>query len=188
MTLSRTLSNTPALVRPGFRLRVEHGLAIGKLQIFGADPEAKFRHVLGLDAPAAGKQIERLGCAFAWLSPSEWLLTGPEFEVVAWLAQIDARGGDDVLAVDLTHARAALLLDGKDARDVLASVCPLDLWSQAFAVHAVARSLLGDTGMFIARLADLTDGPRFRLIVDQTMEAYAVRLLAGPSSRSGTLS
>jgi sarcosine oxidase, subunit gamma len=185
MALNRAESGVSPLIRPGFALRVEQGLGIGKLQVIGADPAAVFRRIVGFGAPATGRQIHERGANFAWMSPNEWLLTGAEDEVRAWLAQLGERGGEETLAIDLSHARASFVVDGANVRDVLASLCPLDLWSERFPVGSVARSLLGDTGMFIARLADLADGPRFRIVVDQTMETYAARLFAGPQPRSG---
>jgi sarcosine oxidase subunit gamma len=188
MALTRAESGVAPLARTGFSLRAETDLGIGKLQVLGTEPAAVFRQVVGCDAPASGRQIHEQGVNFAWLSPNEWLVTGDEVEIRMWIARLAQRGGDDVLAVDLSHARTSLVLDGPGVRDVLASLCPLDLWSEVFPVGAVARSLLGDTGMFLARLADLAEGPRFRVVVDQTMSAHAARLLAGPQPRSGASS
>jgi sarcosine oxidase subunit gamma len=183
MTLTRSPPDASSLVRPGLGVLAERGLGIGKIQVLGTDPDAVLRRLAGFEPPSPCAQVERQGLHCAWLSPNEWLLTGPEREVADMLMQIDARGADEVLAVDLTHARASFVINGTDARDVLASLCPLDFWSEAFPVHAVARSLLGDAGMFVARLPDLTDVPRFRIIVDQTMAAYAARVLASSQSR-----
>jgi hypothetical protein len=68
--------------------------------------------------------------------------------------------------------------NSKGGRDALAAHCPLDLRGRSFPVGAVARSLLGEAGIFIAREADVAGETLFRLIVDQTMAHYAVRLLA----------
>ncbi len=183
--LARAWPDASSLVRPGLGILLEQGVGIGKFQVAGVDPGTIFRRLTGFEPPPACEQIDRNGLLFAWLSPNEWLVTGPEHRVAAMLSQIDERGADDVLAVDLTHARAPFIVNGTQARDALASLCPLDLWSKAFPVNAVARSLLGDVGMFIARLPDLTDVARFRVIVDQTMAAYAARMLAGPQPRPG---
>jgi sarcosine oxidase subunit gamma len=140
---------------------------------------------LSFNPPSATRQITVAETSFAWLSPNEWLLCGPEAAVLTWLARIDQQGCDDALALDLSHARGALRLGGPEARDALAAVCPLDLWSESFAVDTVARSLLGETGMFIVRLADVNGSPQFRIIVDQTMLAYAARMLADPTTLPG---
>jgi len=188
LMLARARGISLPLMGPNKHLRSEHGLGIGKLQIFGDDAAVLFRHFVGVDAPAAGRQLNKSGATFAWLSPNEWLLVGPEQDVAAWLASLDALGADALLAVDLSHARASFLLTGAGAGDVLAALCPLDLWTELFPVDAVARSLLGDASMFIARLADLADGPQWRIVVDQTMAGYAARMLAGPINHRGTQS
>lgn len=165
-------------VRPGLSFRVEQGLGIAKLRLFGAEAGTRFQAVVGIAPPRACTQSKDLDLTFAWLAPGEWLVTGPEGAVAAWVEQTAARDADDLLAIDCSHARIAFLLEGSNARAALASHCPLDLWPEVFPVDAVARSMLGDTGMFIARLADAGDAPSFRIIVDQAMAAYAGRLFA----------
>lgn len=176
--LRRAAPDVADIVRPGLSFRIEPELGIAKLRIFGGEAEARFRDVAGIAPPRALTQVEDRGLTFAWLAPGEWLVTGPEAAVAAWVAEVMAPGADDLLAIDFSHARAAFLLEGANARAALAAHCPLDLWPDAFPVGAVARSLLGDAGLFIARLADAEGTPRFRIIVDQTMAAYAGRLFA----------
>lgn len=176
--LRRTAPAVTDIARPGVSFRIEPGLGIAKLRIFGDAADARFRVVTGIAPPRAGTQIEDQQLSLAWLAPGEWLITGHETAVADWVARADALGADDLLAIDFSHARAAFLLEGANARAALAAHCPLDLWPDIFPVGAVARSLLGDTGLFIARLGDAEGAPRFRIIVDQTMAAYAGRLFA----------
>ena len=178
-SLRRTAPIAPNVDRPGLSLHVELGLGVAKLRIYGPDADARFSAILGIAPPSAREQADASGLTIAWLAPGEWMATGPEAEVADWVARLDNAGDEDALAIDFTHARTAFVLAGTAARAAIASHCPLDLWPDVFPVSAVARSLLGDTGMFIARLADNEDGPRFRIIVDQTMAAYAARMLAG---------
>lgn len=176
--LHRAAPSVADIVRPGLSFRVEPDLGIAKLRIFGREADTRFRDVAGITPPRALTQVEDRALTFAWLAPGEWLVTGPETAVAAWVEDAMAPGADDLLAIDFTHARTAFLLEGEKARAALAAHCPLDLWPDAFPVSAAARSLLGDTGLFIARLADADGAPRFRVIVDQTMAAYAGRLFA----------
>ncbi|WP_447764488.1 sarcosine oxidase subunit gamma family protein [Sphingopyxis panaciterrae] len=175
--LRRAAPDVADIVRPGLSFRIEPELGIAKLRIFG-EAEARFRDVAGTAPPRACTQVDDRGLTFAWLAPGEWLVIGAEAAVAAWVAEATGSGADDLLAIDFSHARAAFLLEGANARAALAAHCPLDLWPDAFPVGAVARSLLGDAGFFIARLADAEGAPRFRIIVDQTMTAYAGRLFA----------
>jgi sarcosine oxidase subunit gamma len=177
--LSLAVPPVADLDRPGFRLQVDPDLGIAKLRVTPSDADTVFRMVAGFTPPPAGRQIDRDGLTFAWLAPGEWLITGPGESVTAWISEANDIGGDDVLAVDFTHARVAFELAGASARAAFAAHCPLDLWPEAFPVGAAARSLLGDTVMFIARLNDHAGDARFRIVVDQTMARYARRLFAG---------
>jgi len=180
MVDGETLSRAGSLAdvrRQDLTLTVEHDIGLAKLQLPRFEADQRFEHVLGFVAPASGRQVEAGGLTVAWLAPGEWLLIGTEMLISAWLGRIDG----DALAMDISHACTSFLLSGANARVALSAHCPLDLWPKTFPTTSVARSLLADTGLFIARLADGASGPRFRLIVDQTMGAYAARLIAGPS-------
>lgn len=176
--LGHVLTAAPAFVRAGCELVAETDLAIGKLRLFGGDFEALF----GFAPPAPRTQTDRGGATYAWMAPGEWLVTGTKDAVDTALAV--ACGQDLALALDITHGRAAFLLSGAEARTAIAGVSALDTRDRSFAVGSVARTKLGETGMFIARLPDRDGNPRFRIIVDQTMTAYAVRVLGEPASRS----
>lgn len=186
-TLDQSVFSPGQVVRPGFTLTVEPRLGVGKVQVHSTTPDADFRRIVGVDAPRPRTESQHQGIVFSWLSPCEWMLTGPETDVDQWISKIKANGGDEVLALDLSHARVSLVVDGPNVREVLAAVCPLDLWPDVFSVGSAARSLIGDAGMFILRLPDHAERPRFRIIVDQTMAAYAVRLLHGPTRRQESL-
>ena len=179
VALQRAAPIAVGFEREGLILQVEQQIGIAKLRIYGNEPNGRFQRIVGHTPPRMREQAKRMNLSFAWLAPGEWLATGPEAEIAALVVRAEAKGGDEALTTDFTHARTAFLLSGSNARGALAAHCPLDLWPDIFPVNAVARSLLGDTGMFIARLADESDGPHFRIIVDQTMAAYAARMLAG---------
>jgi len=175
--LSRTVPDAAAFARTGCSLRFED-IAVGKLRL----DEADFAPLLGFAPPPSRTQIEQGGATYAWLAPGEWLITGSEASVRAALEK--AGENDLAFTLDITHGRATFILSGPEARTAIASVSPLDTRDRAFAVGAVARSILGETGMFIARLAEEGGQPQFRIIVDQTMAAYAVRMLGEPATRS----
>jgi sarcosine oxidase subunit gamma len=183
--LQRTPSPAPEIARPGLTLRVERDIGIAKLQLLGEQPERQLSARTGLATPQTAAQVEENGLTLAWLAPGEWLLIGRESVVATKVSEMNAQSDADTLIVDLTHARTSFLVSGASARGALAAHCPLDLWPTAFPPGMVARSLLGDTGMFIACLNDGADDPCFRIIVDQTMASYAARMIAGPSPRLG---
>lgn len=112
----------------------------------------------------------------AWIAPHQWLLLGDETQIKKKCAAAKTLlAKDTALVVELTHARAVFQLSKPGARDVLASLCPLDLHARAFAPGRCASSLLGETGVFIQQC---DDAPTFRVIVDQSYADYAWRLLS----------
>jgi sarcosine oxidase subunit gamma len=167
------------VTRPELSVQVERDLGIAKLRVHGAGADTRFAMIVGTAPPAPCEQISAADLTLAWLAPGEWMATGPEPRIAEWVSRIANAGDEDALAVDITHARTAFVVAGTQARSAISAHCPLDLWPEVFGVHSVGRSLLGETGTFIARLTDGEDGARFRIVVDQTMAAYAARMLAG---------
>lgn len=178
VALDATVLALPGLARPNLSLAVETDLSLAKLHIHGPSADVRFVNMVGAVPPAAGQQVDVDGLTIAWLAPGEWLICGDGAKVSAWLSSVEIGTDEAALALDITHGRAIFLLKGSDARTVLGAHCPLDLADRQFRVGSVARSILGDTTMFIARLPDLESSPRFRVIVDQTMANYAARILA----------
>lgn len=161
----------------GVSFIAEPQLSMAKLQICADDPDQWLQNVLGLTPPPVMREIPSGLASIAWLSPGEWLVTGPEEDVEAIRARCAQAAGTLGLMVNITHARVSFELCGGAARAVIASHCPLDLGEEAMPVGAATRSLFSDTGFFISRRADRDGVPCFRLIFDQTMAAYAERML-----------
>lgn len=168
----------------GAALMLEDGLGVGKVQFLRGATVAYSSDLFGGPAPADRQSLSLDTVEVSWLAPDEWLLTGDEAEVLAMIGRA-AMFGDSCLATNLSHARSAFRLSGTRARERLAAVTPLDVSADAMAVGSVARAPLSDTGMFIARLPDSEGQPVFRIVVDQTMAAYAVRMLRGPALTPG---
>ena len=168
----------------GAALTLEDRLGIGKVQFLRGTTAAYFSDMFGRPAPADRQSLALDTVEVSWLAPDEWLLTGDEAEVLAMTGRA-AMFGDSCLAINLSHARRAFRLSGAGARNRLAAVTPLDVTDAAMKVGHVARAPLSDTGMFIARLPDSEGQPVFRIVVDQTMAAYAIRMLRGPALSPG---
>lgn len=175
-TLSRCDVPLADAERADLLLRVEQQIGVAKLRVAPTAANILFQRAAGVAPPSPGHQIEAGPLAFAWLAPGEWLVTGRETEVTDWVVRTAAELGDYALVLDVTHARISFNVSGRSVRAAIAAHCPLDLWPEAFPEGAATRSLLGDAGMFITRLADRDGEPRFRIIVDQTMAPYARRL------------
>jgi len=170
----------PSFADDGRFLHAQPVMAVGKVRIISDTVDSDFRKALLVEPPPAGRQIEHNGVTIAWLAPGEWLLTGTANAVRTVLDRVTRAVPDLSIALDITHGRACFEFGGTQARDAIAGVCGLDVRERSFAVGSVARTTLGATGMFIARLSDEGATPRFRLIVDQTMAAYAARMLRQP--------
>lgn len=159
--------------RPGCTLEIDAALAIGKIRLIDGDFAGRF----GVAPPPPRRQIERDGVTIAWMAPGEWLATGSPAAVAALLAKADGELG---FGIDISHGRTAFLLGGAEARTALSAVSALDVRDAAFPVDSVARTMLGATAMFLARLPDRGGAPTFRIIVDQTMAGHAARMLSEP--------
>ena len=166
-------SIVPGFGRPGVALVAEPDRVLVKVQLFAGESETALADALDCALPSPRTMVTAGDVDVAWLAPGEWLVSGRQVDLIEGaLAQQVA------LVTDLTHALAAYRIAGEGAEDALAAHCPLDLDRAAFPVGAAARSLIGDAGLFVARLADAQDASVFRLIVDQTMAAYLVRMLS----------
>lgn len=180
-------SGLAGFTEAGVALTLEAGFGVGKVQFLRGTTSAYFSDLFGQSAPAARQSLSLDEVQVSWLAPDEWLLTGDEAGVLAVIGR-SAMFGDSCLATNLSHARAAFRLSGARARDRLAALTPLDVSGAAMAVGGVARAPLSDTGMFLARLPDRDGQPDFRIVVDQTVAVYAVRMLREPEMSSGASS
>jgi sarcosine oxidase subunit gamma len=170
------------VIGPGFRLRRETGVGIVKVQLYRSEGQEAVSAVIGSGLPAPGRQI-RLAheTAFASIGPAEWLLVGPAAPALALAARLEGElQGVLALVTDLSDGRGSFILSGPAARERLAASCPLDLRDSSFPVDAAARSLLGEAGLFLARLPDAEGHTVYRLVVDQTAAPYAARMIGLP--------
>lgn len=163
----------------------DDALGIGKIQLRPSVDLARLESETGLRSPLTRCSYELKDVTVSWLAPGEWLLTGEPSVVASALAAVGDVAGDLGLALDISHGTSAFVLSGDRARDALAGLTPLNLSDEALPVGAVARTLLGEATIFIARRPDASGAPCFRIIVDQTMGAYTVRMLAGSAPSRG---
>jgi heterotetrameric sarcosine oxidase gamma subunit len=96
-----------------------------------------------LRAPWNGAMAKALGVAFGRTSrdggrlivgsgPGEWLVLAPvgtAAQVASWLGKIASESAPEefVSVLDLTHGRALIRIAGRDAAELLARLCPIDL-------------------------------------------------------------
>jgi sarcosine oxidase, subunit gamma len=102
-----------------------------------ADPSA-----LPFDAPEANTATTWNGRDVLWLGPDEWLVVGDqgaEGEIVSFL--IDALAGRHASVVDVSATR--IVLDLRDALDLLSTACALDLDPSRWTAGMCAQTLVG---------------------------------------------
>ena len=123
--------------------------------IFQGGPAAReaagrsFGIALPVDACRAEVAGER---AALWLGPDEWLLLAPPGEVDTVFAALEnALAGQPHSLVDVTHRQVALSVVGPQARDLLASGCPLDLAPDSYPVDMCTRTLFAKAEVVLWR-------------------------------------
>lgn len=160
-------------------LQPEPDLHLLKVQLRGQSANGRLAEQLGGIVPGPGRWINHGAMHCCWLAPSEWLVTGDGDAIGRLAFDLERSLAAEVaLVTNITDGCASLLLTGTLAAERIASACPLDLRPDSFPPGACARSLIGDAHLFLARLPNRATGPAYRLVVDQTMADYAVRLLA----------
>ena len=94
------------------------------------------RATLGSGLPQIGRTVPLAGGRLIWAGARQWMLTGPAAE-----AAVPALAGLAAVT-DQSDGWAAMRLEGRDARAVLARLLPLDLDAASFPEGTAARSLL----------------------------------------------
>lgn len=142
-----------------------------------SDPDlrALCEEVTGAAFPDRNRAQVAGQAGLAWMSPDEVLVMVPHAGVGAALARIGAGlAGRHHLAVDVSDARAVIVLDGAGAREVLAKVAPVDLHPAAFRPGDFRRTRLGQVaGAFWCEAPD-----RFVVVCFRSVADYAFALLA----------
>lgn len=140
----------------------------------GAQPT--FAHTLGVDAlPAPNRVISTALGDCAWVRPDEWLILGALDARQTTRAMLEQNiSSESGAVVDISGSRVALELCGARSREILASVCPLDLHPRAFVVGQCAQSLIAKSPVFL-QMAN--DAPTWRLLVRPSFASYVVSWL-----------
>lgn len=89
-----------------------------------------------------------------WLQPRAWAVTAPRGPEGALAARIAALVGDAAAAIDQSHGRATLAIEGERARHVLAQGIRLDLHPKSFPVGAVAVTECAHLHVALLRAAE----------------------------------
>ncbi len=120
------------------------------------------REVAGMPAPGRSAATP-FGTAL-WLQPGVWAITAPRGPEGALAARLAERFADAAVAVDQSHGRVTIGIEGPAARKMLAKGIRLDLHPKVFAVGSVAATECAQLGVALHR----ADETRYELIVMAT--------------------
>jgi sarcosine oxidase subunit gamma len=133
------------------------------------------REVAGVDVPGVNRVAMNGDRGAVWMSPDEVLLLVPYAEAGAAVAAVDAAlAGVHHLAVDVSDARAVMVLEGAGAREVLGKLAPADLTPGVFGPGQVRRTRLGQVAA--AFWCEAED--RWTVVCFRSVGDYAFKLLA----------
>lgn len=132
----------------------------------------RLRAALGFPLPLEPNASSSSGDRTAlWLGPDEWLVVGPEDQWELLDGLIRSALGDGPGAVtDVSANRTVIELRGRQARDILAHGCPIDLHPRHFGPGRCAQTLLAKAQV-IVHLVD--DTPAFHVYVRSSFAGYA---------------
>ena len=121
-------------------------------------------YLAGLPLPLEPNRVAVMGMVrVLWLGPDEWLITAPDGaapELASRLARAleDRRG----LITDLSASRAAIEIEGPEARTLLEKGCGLNQHPRAFGPGHCAQTLFARLPVIIDQVSN---APAYRLFV-----------------------
>ena len=134
----------------------------------------RMREALPVDGVAVELEVNRAsrveGRLCARLGPDEWLICAPEGTAPTF-AKLEGRHHS---LVEVSHAYAALAIEGAATHLVLAAGCPLDLDPTVFTAGSATRTLLGKAGIVLWRL---DAAPAFRVECARSFAPYVQAFL-----------
>ncbi|HKX09323.1 MAG TPA: sarcosine oxidase subunit gamma family protein [Stellaceae bacterium] len=165
---------------PGIEIRELGPLTVVQVAAFDADrAAAAIGEALGTPAPSARNGVATAGAAAVlWTGPGRWLVIEPESRDLASLLRQHCPS-DAATVTDLSHARAALRVEGLKVRDLLAKLSILDVDPTVFPPATCAQTQFGQVGVLLyCRLHDGFDVflPRsfavsaFEAVIDAALE------------------
>ena len=112
--------------------------------------------------------------AALWLGPDEWLLLMDEMDAAGLMRRCASRlVGTPHSLVDVSHAYAGLMIDGRQAASVLSHGCPLDLSLPTFPVGMCTRTILSKAQIVLWRTATES----FHVGTARSLSVYVLQFL-----------
>src|ERR1700722_12297215 len=108
-------------------------------------------------------------CRLLAIAPGEWLLISDTLDAQTLREHASHLREQGIAAVNLSPGLAAIQLEGRATRDVLAKSCGLDLYPKSFPVGTCTRTRLAKLPVFVDYL---DEKPRFELYVARSYLPY----------------
>ena len=140
------------------------------------------RERLGIALPRPGHAETAGDVTALWMQPETWLLVTPETASGDFMRQLQMICGGAGSLVDQTHGRAILDVSGRQAREVLARICRIDLHPRAFSTGRVAVTLIAEVACL---LHQYDEAPGFRLFVPSSLAAWFTHALTKAAAGIG---
>ncbi len=132
---------------------------------------------LGVALPTEPNTIaESDGLMICWLGPDEWMaITPPDGEAATAVSLREVLGDLHVAVTDYTGYYTMVNLDGRNARELLAKGCTLDLHPRSFTVGQCAQTNVAKAmGMLIPR-SNGGESQSFDVVVRRSFADYLAR-------------
>ena len=151
--MAEALSPLHHTITPGrYGVAGDVGITLGTRQIAGLWQIAGWQGfdraaapvlaAMGLHDGGSYRRAEQAGAVTAWrIAPDKILIEGAP--------DLSAHSSDDLVTLDLGHARTAITLGGAAARDLLMQLCAVDCSAAAFAAGAFIQTGIHHVGVLI---------------------------------------
>ena len=127
----------------------------------------------GVAIPKPGTMAGNSAGGVLWMSPDELLLMVPNGETQNVIAQLNTSLSEHhILVADVSDARSVFRIDGLQAAQVLARLCPVDLHKDSFGVGDMRRTRLAQVAAAFWR-----DDMGFEVVCFRSVGDYAYGVL-----------
>lgn len=170
--------------RGGVRL-LERSPDIAGLKARRGSEEALRRALLaefGLDLPATGASTRAGPLTAHGLGPGDWLVLDEHGRPGGLAVSLKHAAGDTASVTDQCFAYGALTIAGPMARQALAKGCRLDLHPKVFGPRSVARTVMAQINVVIARAGE---EEAYHLLAPATLAQSFAEFLADSAAEYG---
>ncbi|WP_108126369.1 sarcosine oxidase subunit gamma [Saccharospirillum mangrovi] len=116
-----------------------------------------------------------------WLTPDEWLLTGPADAAFSMEAKLREQLSGHYAVINVSGGQTLLQLSGANAKTVLMKSCPYDVHDRNFPVGKVVSTVFAKSQATLCRLGDDT----WELVIRRSFADYIWRWLLDAGAEFG---